>query len=47
MNVDKAKYIQTMRETFRGHFSCVASRYADFIPHYPAELFDYVAALVP
>src|SRR5262249_45905079 len=27
--------------------SCVASRYADFRPHYPAALFDYLATLVP
>jgi len=32
---------------FADHFSKVASRYADFRPHYPAELFDYLATLVP
>jgi ubiquinone/menaquinone biosynthesis C-methylase UbiE len=32
---------------FHDHFSGVASRYADFRPHYPAELFDYLTTLVP
>ena len=32
---------------FHDHFSGVAARYADFRPHYPAELFDYLATLVP
>jgi len=32
--------------TFHDHFSAVASRYADFRPHYPAALFDYLATLV-
>ena len=32
---------------FADHFSKVAARYADFRPHYPAELFDYLATLVP
>lgn len=36
-----------MNPTFPDHFSDVASRYADFRPHYPAELFDYLATLVP
>ena len=36
-----------MGQTFHDHFSGVASRYADFRPHYPAELFDYLATLVP
>lgn len=36
-----------MQPTFHDHFSGVASRYADFRPHYPAELFDYLATLVP
>jgi len=36
-----------MSQTFPDHFSGVASRYADFRPHYPAELFDYLATLVP
>jgi hypothetical protein len=44
--VDKMK--ASMSTTgFRDHFSSVASRYADFRPHYPAELFDYLATLVP
>src|SRR5213594_4767762 len=38
---------QTMSQTFHDHFSAVANRYADFRPHYPAELFDYLGALVP
>ncbi len=29
------------------HFSDIASRYANFRPRYPAELFDYLATLVP
>lgn len=32
---------------FRDHFSAVAGGYADFRPHYPAALFDYLATLVP
>jgi len=32
---------------FHDHFSGVANRYADFRPHYPAELFDYLATLAP
>jgi ubiquinone/menaquinone biosynthesis C-methylase UbiE len=32
---------------FHDHFSSVAHRYADFRPHYPAALFDYLASLVP
>ena len=36
-----------MPQAFKDHFSGVASRYADFRPHYPAELFDYLAGLVP
>lgn len=30
---------------FADHFSKVATRYADFRPHYPAALFDYLATL--
>ncbi|MGC9940648.1 MAG: class I SAM-dependent methyltransferase [Verrucomicrobiota bacterium] len=36
-----------MTHSFHDHFSGVASRYADFRPHYPATLFDYLAGLVP
>jgi ubiquinone/menaquinone biosynthesis C-methylase UbiE len=36
-----------MNQPFQDHFSEVANRYADFRPHYPAELFDYLATLVP
>src|SRR2546425_12438037 len=36
-----------MGERFHDHFSSVATRYADFRPHYPAALFDYLATLVP
>lgn len=36
-----------MSQTFKDHFSGVANRYADFRPHYPAEIFDYLATLVP
>lgn len=36
-----------MSQTFHDHFSGVANRYADFRPHYPAELFDYLATIVP
>ncbi len=36
-----------MSQTFHDHFSGVANRYADFRPHYPAELFDYLATLAP
>src|SRR5215471_3088586 len=34
-----------MNATFQDHFSSVASRYADFRPHYPPALFDYLAKL--
>jgi len=33
--------------TFKDHFSNVANRYADFRPHYPAALFDFLAMLAP
>src|SRR5262245_37971020 len=36
-----------MSQTFRDLFSSVANRYADFRPHYPAALFDYLATLAP
>jgi SAM-dependent methyltransferase len=34
-------------QPFHDHFSAVANRYADFRPHYPSGLFDYIATLVP
>jgi len=34
-----------MSHTFHDHFSGIANRYADFRPHYPAALFDYLATL--
>lgn len=36
-----------MSKVFHDHFSGVANRYADFRPHYPAALFDYLATLAP
>ena len=36
-----------MKSKFHDHFSSVAAPYADFRPHYPAALFDYLATLVP
>lgn len=36
-----------MKPAFHDHFSTIATRYADFRPHYPAALFDYLATLVP
>ena len=36
-----------MSKKFQDHFSGVANRYADFRPHYPAALFDYLATLAP
>jgi ubiquinone/menaquinone biosynthesis C-methylase UbiE len=36
-----------MPQPFPDHFSSVATRYADFRPHYPASLFDYLATLIP
>jgi SAM-dependent methyltransferase len=36
----------SMSQVFHDHFSGIANRYADFRPHYPAELFDYLATLV-
>ncbi|MBI1841987.1 MAG: class I SAM-dependent methyltransferase [Verrucomicrobia bacterium] len=35
-----------MKGTFHDHFSSIANRYAEFRPHYPAELYDYLATLV-
>lgn len=35
-----------MQPQFPDHFSSVATRYADYRPHYPEELFDYLASLV-
>jgi len=32
---------------FNDHFSNVARQYADFRPHYPAALFDFLATLAP
>jgi SAM-dependent methyltransferase len=34
-------------QTFHDHFSAFANRYADFRPHYPAALFDFLASVVP
>jgi len=36
-----------MSQTFHDHFSGFAARYADFRPHYPALLFDYLATVAP
>src|SRR5262245_7835371 len=36
-----------MSAGFHDHFSVVAKGYADFRPHYPADLFDYLATLMP
>jgi ubiquinone/menaquinone biosynthesis C-methylase UbiE len=36
-----------MSQKFHDHFSTVASRYADYRPRYPKELFDYVGGLAP
>src|SRR5215471_5977227 len=36
-----------MTQSFHDHFSDVAKRYADFRPHYPATLFDFLATLAP
>src|SRR5215831_11189530 len=36
-----------MPATFHDHFSTFANRYADFRPHYPAALFDYLTTLMP
>lgn len=36
-----------MSQIFHDHFSSVANRYADFRPHYPEALFDWLATLVP
>src|SRR5215510_794235 len=36
-----------MAQLFHDHFSSFANRYADFRPHYPAALFDYLATLAP
>jgi ubiquinone/menaquinone biosynthesis C-methylase UbiE len=34
-------------QNFHDHFSAVANRYADFRPHYPAAIFDFLATVVP
>jgi SAM-dependent methyltransferase len=34
-------------QKFHDHFSAFANRYADFRPHYPAAIFDYLASIVP
>jgi len=36
-----------LSQVFHDHFSCVAGSYSAYRPHYPAELFDYLAKLVP
>ena len=36
-----------MAQQFHDHFSAVAANYAEFRPHYPAALFDYLATLAP
>lgn len=36
-----------MSQAFHDHFSGIANRYADFRPHYPAALFDYLSMLAP
>jgi SAM-dependent methyltransferase len=36
-----------MANPFHDHFSGVARSYADFRPHYPASLFDFLATQVP
>src|SRR5262245_64405163 len=36
-----------MSGAFHDHFSNVARRYADFRPHYPTALFDFLATLAP
>ncbi|MDR3456576.1 MAG: class I SAM-dependent methyltransferase [Verrucomicrobiae bacterium] len=36
-----------MTNGFHDHFSGVARSYADFRPHYPAAVFDFLATLVP
>src|SRR6185295_323155 len=36
-----------MSQLFHDHFSGVAKCYADFRPHYPTALFDYLATIVP
>jgi SAM-dependent methyltransferase len=34
-------------QKFHDHFSAFANRYADFRPHYPAAIFDFLATVVP
>jgi len=36
-----------MTAAFHDHFSELAKRYVDFRPHYPSDLFDYLATLLP
>src|SRR4051812_2932817 len=36
-----------MRTELKDHFSTVSAGYAEFRPHYPAELFGYLASLAP
>src|SRR5882672_3517429 len=41
------RQFRLMNQMFHDHFSEVANRYADFRPHYPTALFDYLATLAP
>ena len=34
-------------QKFHDHFSAFANRYADFRPHYPAAIFDFLASIAP
>src|SRR5688572_14668535 len=36
-----------MSQKFHDHFSAVACRYADFRPHYPPAIFDWLAEIAP
>ncbi len=36
-----------MKSAFHDHFSAVSDTYAQYRPHYPQALFDYLASLTP
>src|SRR5262245_28229841 len=43
----QSRILVHVSQPFHDHFSSVANRYANFRPHYPAALFDYLSTLVP
>src|SRR2546430_13733639 len=44
---DRSSRFSMTAQKFHDHFSAFANRYADFRPHYPAAIFDYLATIMP